>query len=62
MMQAHIWYLQLRLEDARSEALLSIEIFEKLGVAGDVTSSKSLLQKIERAAEKLYPSQVGFSK
>ena len=50
-MQADIWYQQLRLEDAKSEALLSVEIFEKLGVAEGAAYSKELLQKVEQAME-----------
>ena len=48
-MQANIWYLQGRLEDARSEALCALEIFEKLGAANDVEKYKELLQWIEEA-------------
>ena len=50
--QANVWYQQLRLEDARSEALHSLEIFEKLGAAEDAMYSKELLQKVERAMDK----------
>ena len=50
-MQAEVWYQQLRLEDAKSEALDSLEIFEKLGAAEDVGISKHLLQEVERAME-----------
>lgn len=35
-MQASVWYRQDRLEDATSEVLYAIEIFEKLGAANDV--------------------------
>ena len=34
--QAGIWYRQHGLEDARSEALCALEIFEKLGAAQGV--------------------------
>jgi tetratricopeptide (TPR) repeat protein len=50
-MQAYVWYWQLRLEDAKSEALHALEIFEKLGAANDAGNSKDLLQQIERAME-----------
>ena len=46
---ARIWYQQGRLGDAQSEALLAIEIFEKLGAAKDIEKSKELLWGIEQA-------------
>ena len=42
-MQAGIWYRQHRLEDATSEVLGAIEVFEKLGAASDVERCKMLL-------------------
>ena len=48
-MQAHIWYLQGRLEDARSEALCALKILEKLGALNEVERHKELLQWIEGA-------------
>ena len=48
-MQASIWHLQLRLEEAKLEALHALEIYEKLGAAKDAGSCKDLLQKLERA-------------
>jgi tetratricopeptide (TPR) repeat protein len=45
-MQAHIWYLQQRLEEAKSEALHALEIFEKLGAARDAGGCRDLLQMI----------------
>ena len=48
-MQAEVWYEQLRLEDAESEALHSVEIFEKIGAAEGAMYSKELLQKVEGA-------------
>ena len=48
-MQAEVWYRQLRLEDAKSEALNSLEIYEKIGATEGVRSSGYLLQKIDRA-------------
>ena len=50
-MQATILYQQLRLEDAKSEALLSLEIFEKLGAVEAAKNSKNLLELIEQAME-----------
>ena len=49
--QAEVWYRQLRLEDAKSEALHSLEIYEKIGAAEGVRSSGYLLQNINRAME-----------
>ena len=50
-MQAEVWFGQLRLEDAKSEALHSLEIFEKIGATEDAMYSKTLLQKFERVLE-----------
>ena len=44
---ADVWYRQLRLEDARSEALHSLEIYENLGAAMDAKYCRDLLQWIE---------------
>ena len=41
--QARIWYRQHRLEDATSEALRAIEVFEKLGAADDGRACKMLV-------------------
>ena len=46
-MQAWIWYLQHKLEDARSEALGALEIYERVGAAGDAGGCRELLQWIE---------------
>ncbi|KAF9780536.1 hypothetical protein BJ322DRAFT_1213644 [Thelephora terrestris] len=50
-MQAWIWYRQYRLDDARSEALGAIKIYEKLGAVGPVGRCQHLLQWIEEAME-----------
>ena len=47
--QANVWYLQLRLEEAKAETLHAIEIYEKIGATKDVEDCKDLLQKVERA-------------
>jgi tetratricopeptide (TPR) repeat protein len=47
-MQADIWHLQQRLEEAKSEALHALEIYEKLGAAMDAGYCRDLLQKIEQ--------------
>ena len=49
--QAYVWYRQLRLEDAKSEVSLSVEIFEKLGAAEGAKISKDLFQEVERAIQ-----------
>jgi tetratricopeptide (TPR) repeat protein len=49
--QAEVWYKQHRLEEAKSEALQALEIYEKLGAAMDAGICKSLLQKVEQAME-----------
>jgi tetratricopeptide (TPR) repeat protein len=48
-MQAFISYQQHRLDNATSEAVQALEIFEKLGAALDIGNCRDLLQKIERA-------------
>ena len=48
-MQARIWHTQRRPEEARSEALRTLEIYERLGVAEDAERCRTLLQKIENA-------------
>jgi tetratricopeptide (TPR) repeat protein len=45
--QATIWLLQHRLEDARSEVLHALEIFEKLGASNDIENCRKLLQTVE---------------
>ena len=46
--QASIWYKQHRLEEARSEALRAIEIYEKFGATRDLEDCRELAQKIQR--------------
>ena len=48
-LQARTYYRQCRLEDAASEALRALEIFEGLGAQRDVESCKNLLRDIEQA-------------
>jgi tetratricopeptide (TPR) repeat protein len=42
-MQARVWYRQSRFEDARSEALDAVQIYEKLGLAEDVRDCRRFL-------------------
>jgi tetratricopeptide (TPR) repeat protein len=51
-MQAEVWYRQLRLEDAKSEALDAVQVYEKLGLAKDVEDCRCILQKVEQATLK----------
>ena len=46
-LQASVWHRQLRLKEAKSEALRALEIYEKLGAARDADSCKDLLRNIE---------------
>jgi len=45
--QACIWYMQGRFEEAKSEALRAVAIYEKLGVAKNVERCRRLLRVIE---------------
>jgi len=45
--QADLWHRQHRLEEAKSEALGAIDMFEKLGAADDAEDTRRLLQKID---------------
>jgi hypothetical protein len=46
--QAYIWRQQGRLEDAASETLGALEVYEKLGASKRAKTCKGLLQQIER--------------
>ena len=50
-MQASVWYRERRLEDARSEALHALKIFEKSGAAHDAGCCRGLLRRVEKAME-----------
>ena len=50
--QATIWYHQGRLEEGKAEVLRAIETFEKLGATADLSVSRNILRKIERAIER----------
>ena len=47
-MQAGIWYRENRLDEATSEVLGALEIYEKLGASEDLKNCKDLLWVIER--------------
>ena len=46
--QAVIWHMQHGLEDARSETLCAIDIYEKVGTTKDIEGCRKLLRNIER--------------
>ena len=48
-LQAEVWYEQLRLEDAKLEALQALEIFEKVRAMKNAGHCRRILQKIEEA-------------
>ena len=50
-LQARLWYAQGKLEEAESEALHAVDIYEKLGATGDVEFGRQLLQEIEGAMD-----------
>ena len=47
-LQATFWYKQQRFEEAKSEVLRAIEVFEKLGTTLDLDKCRNLLQDIQR--------------
>jgi tetratricopeptide (TPR) repeat protein len=50
-LQADIWYLQDRLEDAKLELLHALEVLEKLGAAEDTRHCRILLRDVEDAID-----------
>jgi tetratricopeptide (TPR) repeat protein len=50
-MQANVWYRQGRLEDAKSQAMKALEIYERSGAAHDAEACRKLLQRVKRAIE-----------
>ena len=48
-LQAEAWYERGRLEEARTEALGAVDVYEKLGVAKKLEDCRKLLQKIENS-------------
>ena len=56
-MQARIWYLGRRREDARAEVLRALEIYERLGAAVDVEDCREFLQEIEEAMKSWRPGE-----
>ena len=50
-LQAAIWYWQGRLEDAKTEALQLLEVYEKFGAAKDAQICRDLLELVELAMD-----------
>ena len=55
-LHAAVWANQHMLEEAKSEALCALGLFEKLGVAGGVEATRQLLEKIDISARGTDPS------
>ena len=51
-LQAKFWYLQDRLEEAKSEALRVVDVFESLGAVKDVEDCRKLLRCIDEKLNK----------
>jgi tetratricopeptide (TPR) repeat protein len=51
-LQANLWYKQGRFEEAKSEALHGVDIFEKLGAMKDADDCRELLQSIQEEMRK----------
>ena len=47
-LQALVWYRQHRFEDAKSEALQALEVYERFGAAVDAEACRCLLQELEK--------------
>ena len=55
-MQANVWCLQLRLKDAKSEALRALKNYENCGATRDAGVCRDFLQMVERAME-IFPTR-----
>ena len=53
VLQARVWYKQRRLEEARSEALRAVDVFEKLGAAKKMEDCRKLLRDIQKELDSL---------
>ena len=51
LLQAKIWYRQLKLEEATSEALLALGFFEKLGGTKYIRACQDLLRNVKQSWE-----------
>jgi tetratricopeptide (TPR) repeat protein len=52
VLQVTVWIRQLRHEDAKSELLDAVQIFERLGLVEEVEGCQDLLQEVEQAMKK----------
>ena len=52
MLQARFWHEERRLEEAKSEALRAVGVFEKLGATRDLEECSNLVQDIEKEMKK----------
>jgi hypothetical protein len=50
-LQANFWYQQRRFEDAKSEVMHALKVYEGLGVLNQVEYCRGILQDVERAME-----------
>jgi len=57
-LQATFWCNQRRLEEAKSEALRAVEVFEKLGATKDVEECRKLLRRIDEEMNCLVVSEI----
>ena len=55
-MQANVWCLQLRLKDAKSEALRALKNYENCGATRDAGICRDFLQMVERAMD-IFPTR-----
>ena len=55
-LQAEFWHKQQRLEEAESEALRAVDLFEKLGASRDLEKSRELLRDIQKEMTNLVAS------
>ena len=51
-LQAQFWYQEYRFEEAKSEALRAVDVYEKLGAMKDLEACRELLRDIEMEMEK----------
>ena len=49
--QARLWDKQQRFEEAKSEALCALDVFEKFGAAGQAEETRQFLEKIDRRVQ-----------
>jgi tetratricopeptide (TPR) repeat protein len=54
-LQAHIWYKQGRLAEAKAEALRAVDVFKKLGATRNVEKCREFLQRVEESEYAGYP-------